>query len=247
MLLLIGTISWASLPVPAKAGPLTAVKDDSDVRYSETGDAVVLRPASGATGTGLVFFAGAHIDPSAYASKLSGLAHNGITVVIARPILNFAILETRPLTTFTGLAPTISRWYVGGHSLGGVRACEYARDDYTVQGLILFGSYCAVDLSKTSVAVLSISGSRDGLSTPAKIRANAHLLPEDAKFQTIEGADHANFGDYGAQAGDNSSKTTNTAVRSELTTDVLTSSDEAGLPGWGTSHPLTRSQAGQVH
>lgn len=217
---LLGFVSWASIPTPAEAGPLANVRNDPGVLFTETADAVVLRPASGSTGTGLVYLAGAHIDPAAYASKLAGIARGGVTVVIARPILNFAIFETRPLTTFTGLAPGVSTWYVGGHSLGGVRACQYAHDG-AVAGLILFGSYCAADLRTSSLPVLSIAGSRDGLSTPAKIRANAHLLPADALFLTIDGADHGDFGDYGPQAGDNTSTTTDSAVRAQLTSDVL--------------------------
>ncbi len=223
LLLLLVTcfLTYASLPTLAEPKPLAAVRDDPALRLRETGDAVVLTPTSGASGTGIVFLSGAHIDPAAYASKLSGIVDGGVTVVIARPILNLAILENRPLTTFTGLAPTVNRWYVAGHSLGGVRACQYAKDDYTVAGLILFGSYCGIDVSSTSIPVLSIGGSRDGLTTPSKIRSASHLLPVDATFITIPGADHADFGDYGPQAGDLSSTTTDASVRSQIANAVL--------------------------
>ncbi len=217
----LAALAYGSTPSPAEPRPLAAVQADTGIHYSETGDAVVMTPASGATGVGLVFFAGAHIDAPAYAYKLSGLVDDGVTVVIARPVLSFAIIEFRPLTTFTGLAPGVSTWYVGGHSLGGVRACQYAKDDYTVGGLILFGSYCAVDLSHTSIPVLSIGGSRDGLSTPARIRAASHLLPDTTTVVEIAGADHASFGDYGPQAGDNPATTADSSVRSQLTTDIL--------------------------
>lgn len=50
--------------------------------------------------------------------------------------------------------------------------------------------------------MLSIGGSEDGLSTPAKIEDAAHLLPSDAEFVEIDGASHASFGAYGPQAGD---------------------------------------------
>jgi pimeloyl-ACP methyl ester carboxylesterase len=214
-------LAYGSTPSPAEAGPLASVQADTGIHFSESGDAVVMTPASGATGVGLVFLAGAHIDASAYAYPLSGLVDDGITVVIARPVLSFAILEFRPLRTFTGLAPGISTWYVGGHSLGGVRACQYAKDDYSVAGLVLLGSYCAADLSHSSIPVLSIGGSRDGLSTPASIRTAAHLLPDTTTFVEIAGADHASFGSYGPQAGDNPATTAPSSVRSQLTTDIL--------------------------
>ena len=222
LLAALGAVGYSSLPQTADAAPLAAVRADPAIHFTETGDGIVLTPASGATGTGLVFLAGAHIDPAAYAYKLSGLADAGVTIVIARPILNLAILDWRPLRTFTGLAPGVGTWYVGGHSLGGVRACQYAKDDYSVAGVVLVGSYCAADLSKSSIPVLSVAGSRDGLSTQTKIRDAARLLPVDAQFVEIQGADHASFGDYGPQAGDNPATASGVSVRSQLTTVVLT-------------------------
>jgi pimeloyl-ACP methyl ester carboxylesterase len=216
-----GFLTYAGTPRSPEPVPLAKANADSTIRITESGDGVVMTPASGATGTGFVFFPGARIDPAAYEWKLSGLADAGITVVIARPILNFAILEYRPLHAFTGLAPGISTWYVGGHSLGGVRACQYAKDDYTIAGLVLVGSYCAADLSGTSVPVISIGGTRDGLSTPQKIAANAHLLPKDARFVEIRGADHASFGNYGAQAGDLTATTPDRLVRTQLDSAIL--------------------------
>jgi hypothetical protein len=149
---------------------------------------------------GLVFVPGAQVDPSAYLWKLSGIvAETGATVVITEPTLNLAFFDQRPLSTFTALAPGVDEWYVGGHSLGGVRACQLAED---AEGLVLFGSYCANDLSESDFDVLSFEGSADGLSTPAKIEEASPLLPGDTVSVLIEGANHASFGDYGAQPGD---------------------------------------------
>jgi len=71
-----------------------------------------------------------------------------------------------------------------------------------VVGLMLFGSYCANDLSGSDFAVLSFAGSADGLSTPAKIEEASPLLPTDTVSVLLEGANHASFGDYGVQPGD---------------------------------------------
>lgn len=113
--------------------------------------------------------------------------------------MNLAFFDLRGLDQFTSAAPDIDDWAVGGHSLGGVRACQLAAD---AEALVLFGSYCADDLSTSDLAVLSISGSEDGLSTPEKVDAARHLLPADAEMVEIDGASHASFGDYGPQAGD---------------------------------------------
>jgi len=227
LVVVLAFLVWASQPFAARAAPLDAVKNDPAISVVETADAVVLTPRESAISAtnpvvprGLVFIAGARVEPAAYASQLAGLADAGVTVVIVRPILNFAILDWRPLSTFTDLAPSVQRWSVGGHSLGGVRACEYASDPQ-VDSLILFGSYCSADLSASDLPVLSLGGSRDGLSTPAKIADSAHLLPSTALFWQIDGANHASFGNYGAQPGDNTATISRAEAREQITVDVL--------------------------
>ncbi|MBK0297276.1 alpha/beta hydrolase, partial [Bacillus sp. S34] len=74
-----------------------------------------------------------------------------------------------------------------------VRACQLAPD---ADGLLLLGSYCANDISRSYISVLSVSGSRDGLSTPAKVDAARHLLPSNATMTEIQGSNHADFGAY---------------------------------------------------
>ncbi|MEV8213029.1 alpha/beta hydrolase [Leifsonia sp. NPDC077715] len=190
---------------------------DPAVSIHDAGDAVVMQPTGNASGTGLVFVPGALVDPYAYLYKLSGaVAETGLTVVITKPTLNLAFFDQRPLSTFTAHAPDVDEWYVGGHSLGGVRACQVA-DDPAVKGLILFGSYCANDLSGTDLRVLSIGGSRDGLSTPAKIAAARHLLPADAELVEIDGMNHGQFGDYGPQSGDGVATIDDHAAQERLT------------------------------
>ena len=216
---IVGFIIWAESPMRAEAAPLAAAEEA--VTVSETAEGVLLTPDD-PSGTGLVFVAGARDDPLAYAAKFSGLAEAGVTVVIARPILNFAIMEFRGLDTFTSLAPDVDEWFVGGHSLGGVRACQYVADaPDTVAGLVLFGSYCSADISESGEPVLSIGAENDGLSTPAKIEAAAGLLPADAEFVELPGAVHAQFGDYGEQPGDGTPTATDAEVADELTATVL--------------------------
>jgi Alpha/beta hydrolase family len=203
VLAIAGFLIWANVGVmAAEPDPLAQVRDNPGISLAEYSDAVVMSPTSGASGVGLVFIPGAKVAPEAYLFKLSGVVQeSGLTVVVTKPILNLAFFDQRPLTTFTDHASSVSSWYVGGHSLGGVRACQYAQQP-DVAGLILFGSYCANDLSESHIPVLSLSGSADGLSTPSKISGSANLLPRSADFVTIEGANHASFGDYGVQPGD---------------------------------------------
>jgi hypothetical protein len=45
-------------------------------------------------------------------------------------------------------------------------------------------------------------GTRDGVASVAKARANTTKLPADARWIEIEGANHAQFAYYGPQLGD---------------------------------------------
>lgn len=184
----------------AEAGPLAEAEANPGLAITDDGAGIVLSPTAGATGQGLVFIPGAKVEAEGYIATLADtVVDDGVTVVITKPWLNLAFIDPRPLSTFTDLAPDVSTWAVGGHSLGGVRACQLATD---ADALVLFASYCANDLSASGLPVLSLSGSEDGLSTPQKIADAAGELPADATFVEIPGASHASFGAYGPQPGD---------------------------------------------
>ena len=213
-----GIVAWSQVGVMgAEPQPLAAVRANSAITVEDAEQGIVLSPADGESDLGLVFIPGAKVDPWAYAAILQGLAEDGVTVVITRPWLNLAFFDPRGLDSFTSAAPDVDVWSVGGHSLGGVRACQLAAD---ADALVLFGSYCATDLSQTDLPVLSLAGSEDGLSTPEKIDAARDQLPADAEMVEIPGASHASFGDYGPQAGDGTPTISMDDMHAEVT-DLL--------------------------
>lgn len=210
-----GIIAWSQIGVmAAEPEPLATVRENSAITVTDADQGIVLAPADGESDLGLVFIPGAKVDPWAYAAILQGLAEDGVTVVITRPWLNLAFFDPRGLDAFTSAAPDVDVWGIGGHSLGGVRACQLAAD---ADALVLFGSYCANDLSETDLPVLSLAGSEDGLSTPEKIADARTLLPPDAEMMEIEGASHASFGDYGPQAGDGTPTISTEDMHAEVT------------------------------
>jgi dienelactone hydrolase len=84
-------------------------------------------------------------------------------------------------------------------------AAQYVRDNSTrVQGVVLMGAYPgnSVDLSKLPIKIVSICGDNDGLVTEAKIQHALPQLPPDVQVITLQGGNHAQFGNYGPQAGD---------------------------------------------
>ncbi len=197
----VGIVIWSQVGVmSAEPGPLESVHSDARITVTDEPGAIVLSPTGGDSDTGLVFIPGAKVSPWGYAALLAeAVAEDDLTVVITKPWLNLAFFDPRPLDTFTDLAPDVDTWIVGGHSLGGVRACQLTDD---ADGLAMFASYCATDLSDADLPVLSLAGTEDGLSTPQKIADARSLLPVDAELREIDGAAHSSFGDYGPQAGD---------------------------------------------
>jgi len=222
VLVVVGVLVWANIVMQGDRARAIEVWTNDAVAVTSTEHSVVMVPAGVASGTGLVFIPGAKVDPYAYMYKLSEIVERtGATIVITKPTLNLAFFDRRPLATFTADAPGVDRWFVGGHSLGGVRACMLA-DDPAVSGLVLFGSYCANDLTASGLEVLSIAGSRDGLSTPEKIADARGMLPADADLVEIEGLNHAGFGDYGVQPGDNTATIPTGQQRDEITDALAT-------------------------
>ncbi|WP_313480412.1 alpha/beta hydrolase [Microbacterium sp.] len=216
VLIVVGTLVWTQVGVmSAEPDPLAQARANPALEIEEAPEGIVLSPADGDSDVGLVFIPGAKVQPEGYVATLQELAaEDGITVVITRPWLNLAFFDPRGLDAFTSAAPDVDSWMVGGHSLGGVRACRLAPD---ADAMVLFASYCANDLSDSGVPVLSLSGSEDGLSTPEKIADARDLLPADAELVEIDGASHASFGSYGPQAGDGTPTITDAAVRAQIT------------------------------
>ncbi len=127
-----------------------------------------------------------------------------MVVVVSMP-LNLAVFGVDKAGEVIKAFPEVSSWAVGGHSLGGSMAAQYALDHpAAVKGLVFWASYPAASLAdRRDLAILSVAGSRDGLATPAVIEGNKSLLPPTTVYVTIEGGDHAQFGSYGSQSGDN--------------------------------------------
>jgi hypothetical protein len=150
---------------------------------------------------GLIFVPGARVDPRAYANILRPVAEAGYLVAVVKPPFDLALPNSTQPQTVVENHPEIRYWAVGGHSLGGVAASSYA-DDHPIAGLLLYASYPASELARNDLLTTSVSGSADGLATPAKVADAKPKLPEATRYVVIEGGVHSYFGDYGDQPGD---------------------------------------------
>lgn len=202
---LLGFVVWAETPLPPTAIALNTLQAQPGLTVESTRGWTVFRPAQGAPSTGFIFYPGGRVDARAYAPLLAAIARQGYQVVLAPMPLNLAVFGVNEAQQIISAFPDVSRWAVGGHSLGGAMAAQFAAEHtQEVSGLVFWAAYPAADMSAYPHSVLSISASQDGLATPDKIAASRPNLPLDTTFVVIEGGVHAQFGSYGAQPGDGS-------------------------------------------
>ena len=82
-------------------------------------------------------------------------------------------------------------------------AAKFASENNMIDGVVLLASYPMGDeLKDIGKDVLSIWGSKDGVVNFENLISSKDKLPQDTTYVEIEGANHAQFGDYGEQKGD---------------------------------------------
>src|SRR5512138_3643481 len=181
---------------------LAAMQSSDTVSVTDARGLVTLMPKT-APKAGLVFYPGARVEAAAYAARLRPLAERGYAVFIVKLPLNLAIFGSNRAGDVIAAHPQIKKWAVGGHSLGGAFASAFLQDRHDVQGLILYASYPAGDLSqRTDLVGVSIYGTRDALATVARIEAAKSTMPPQTVYVPVEGGNHSYFGDYGMQDAD---------------------------------------------
>ncbi|MDM5337303.1 alpha/beta hydrolase [Fictibacillus enclensis] len=187
-------------------------------------DLYIYKPKSKDIKDGFIFYPGAKVEPEAYSYWAKKLSDEGYLVMIPEMPLNLALLGKNKAEEAMKLYPSIQKWYIGGHSLGGPASASYSlKHQEKIKGLIFLGSYTteSSDLSKAKFPLLSITGERDGLSTPAKIKGSKKFNPTDTTYHEIKGGNHAQFGMYGTQAGDKKAKISNKKQQEEIFKTIL--------------------------
>ena len=210
-ILLIGSISffvWSQFSYKPTEEALSLVDDKKDEDYIVFGekDAKI----------GVIFYQGAKVEAEAYSYLGEALAKDGHFVVMPKLPLNLAILGINEVGSVIEKYPEVQKWYVAGHSMGGAMISKYAfQHEEKVDGIIFLGSYPADDFSTKSIPMLSIYGEVDALATVEKIENNKKFMSKNTTMHMIKGGNHAHFGMYGEQKGDNASLITPKAQRDE--------------------------------
>ena len=140
----------------------------------------------------LIFYPGARVEETAYAPLLHALAADGLDVFLVRMPLRLAVLDANAADGIMARFDYDS-WYIGGHSLGGAVAANYAAK-HELAGVILFASYPTHAVDEP---MLILCGSEDGVVNRARLDAAGNYGAVERV--ELDGGNHARFGDYGAQ------------------------------------------------
>jgi predicted esterase len=205
-------LAWGLRPRETVLGidPIPARNADASVSVTLEAGVIVARPAQ-PNDTLFVYYPGGRVPAQSYEFMARALAAKGITVAIPVMPLELAVLgadrasEVRSRLEASGVR--ISKFVVGGHSLGGAMAARYALNN-RVDGLVLMGAYSVDDLTGKTFPVLNLAAERDGVAKLEEVRDGLSKLPAGTRVTMIPGGVHSFFGRYGPQNGDGSPTTT---------------------------------------
>jgi hypothetical protein len=201
---------------------LNALNSTDSYTVLNADDSITFTPTANKSTTGIIIYPGAKVQAESYSVIASQLAENGYTTIIVKMPLNLAFFGVNRADDVIGNHPEISSWVIGGHSLGGVFASDYAVNHQDkIKGVIYMASYPSTNASNATFKALSIRGSLDGLTNADDVSSNLNKFPKNTTFITIQGGNHFNFGDYGVQSGDNNSTITRDQQQNQTITAIL--------------------------
>ena len=198
----VGSYAYVSDYYHADETALEAMAYQTDsVQVEQDGNVTWFVPENSTMG--LIFYPGGKVEYTAYAPLLRACAENGILCALVRMPGNLAVLDANAADGLQEEYPEVTTWYIAGHSLGGAMAANYAAEhSENFDGLILLAAYSTKDISQTTLRVLSVYGSEDGVLNRESYEKNWSKLPEDTTEVVLDGGCHAQFGSYGPQDGD---------------------------------------------
>ena len=153
--------------------------------------------------TALIFYPGAKIEYISYLPMLCELSSKGIDCYLVEMPFNIALFGENEADKIINTT-NYSKYVLWGHSLGGVVASAYMAHSGKGDGLILLAGYPTENITKPT---LSIYGSNDG-NLNKKSYDEAKPLMSNMTEHVIDGGNHAQFGYYGKQSGDNEANIT---------------------------------------
>lgn len=170
-----------------------------------------LTPSSMTPTDGFIIYPGGYVDVRAYALLAHDIAKAGFLVALVPMPSCLAVTGKNRADAIIDNHPGITTWSIGGHSFGGVAACWYIKNlsgTFTnsdkIDGLVLWAAYpdSGQPIADTPIQAISLWGTKDALTTEQNIDDSEEDLPSDTCFIALKGANHTQFGWYGAAVDD---------------------------------------------
>ena len=199
LLLASGLFLYVSVYYHADESAWLSMQSDETVTVVETSYGWLFDGPSG--DAALIFYPGGKVEETAYAPLLHELAARGMDACLVKMPFRLAILrENAALDVLE--AHDYARWYIGGHSLGGVMAASFASGHAELlSGIVLLAAYPVEKIPDPLTEVL-IVGSEDHVLSRDRLAEGRAFAPEHCIEHVIRGGNHAQFGSYGTQKGD---------------------------------------------
>jgi predicted esterase len=191
-------VQWATYARPPLPEALEALQSDDFVTITTT-PWLTFTPAKSSPDTGFIFYPGGRIDPRGYSNLMRTISKKGYLVVVPKMPINMAVFNSNIADEIIAAHPEITHWVIGGHSVGGTAAAQYAAKHLeNIDGLAIWSSYPAdsSNLSNLNIPVILMYGGNETGVTDESVGARKNLLPPDTLYLKIEGGDHHQFGSY---------------------------------------------------
>jgi hypothetical protein len=201
--LAIGGFLWWAQPQPLLPQAEAALASTEAATFEEVDGIITYTATDSSPTTGLILYPGGKVPSAAYAPQARTIAEQGYFVAIVSVPFNLAVFGIDAAGPVIASHPEITRWAVGGHSLGGSMAAQFI-DSHpgTVDGLVLWASYSAADLAADGLSVLSAYGTLDAGVPSYTSQANVDKLGPAVTFDVVEGGNHEQMGWYTGQPND---------------------------------------------
>lgn len=204
LLVAVSVAVWWLQPQQLLPEARAAMASTETVAFSQDKGWLEYLPTAAEPRTGLILYPGGKVEPAGYARSAQAIAAQGYLVVIVPMPLNLAMLGADRASDVIAAYPGIGTWAIGGHSLGGAMAGQYAdQHPDAIDGVAFWASFPNGDLSdQPALAAVSVYGSLDAGAERFGSAATLATLPEGTAFEVIEGGNHEQLGDYTGQPND---------------------------------------------
>lgn len=211
------------IPYPAEQEYLNKVNSNQEITVNELNDWYELIPLESSGKEAIIFYPGGLVSANAYLYMLSEIAiETNQSIYVAKFPLSLAITNINAADAIINNYPNIDTWTISGHSLGGSMACRYAKENTNkISTLIMLASYCDQSISDSNISTLTLYGSLNNGINDSVLLEYKKNLPANSITIVIPGMNHAQFGNYGPQRGDNQAVISNDEATKIVTKNVV--------------------------